>query len=90
MRFAFLTVIPLALAACAGNQPLDSKASAQVPAASASDAQVALQTCHREIPVGSNIPVTRCTPTDNGQSFRQMHDDMQKSGGGASKASGLN
>ena len=75
MRYVSVAAILLTLAACANNE-----AGVAAPAASASGAQLAQQTCHREMPIGSNIPVTRCAPVDNGRSVQQMIDDLPKTG----------
>jgi len=81
MRNVSTAVILLALAACADNEAGVTAGKAPTQAGSASDAQVAQQTCSREPRIGSSIPVTNCTPSDNGRSFQQMRDDLPKTGG---------
>ena len=71
MRFAVLAALPFLLAACAQDSP-NPVAGAPVPAAGASQVQVAQQICHREQPIGSNIPVTRCGPANTGDLSQQM------------------
>ena len=63
LRFACLTALIVSLGACADHPYVASASDVQEPAMAASGTQVAQapqQICHRELPVGSNIPVTRC------------------------------
>lgn len=88
MRLALVTIAVLSIAACASPEPPRAGAGAQASGVAGSSTQVA-QVCTREAPIGSNIPVTRCAPVADGQSVRQMVDNLPKIGGSPKNASAL-
>lgn len=95
MRLSIFSSAVLALVACIGahaetTAPAAASASAAAPAASSQVVADAApkKICHREMPVGSNIAVTRCHNPDDDPSRDKVRDDVARLSGPGGMAAG--
>lgn len=95
MRLSIFSSAAIALVACISvhaetTAPAAASASAAAPAASTQVVADAApkKICHREMPVGSNIAVTRCHNPDDDPSRDKVRDDVARLGGTGGMAAG--